>query len=115
MGKVKVALDTRTNKRVAAKIIPLQQPGAPIYFPSGLDTTAAASVAAVSTGPIDACAEPWLSWLAPLALESHPEAAAAVGVSLRVQRKVRLLQPREQYTTKDRERRENKDIRIVRE
>ncbi|KAJ1729538.1 Serine/threonine-protein kinase [Coemansia biformis] len=115
MGKVKVALDTRTNKRVAAKIIPLQQPGAPIYFPTGLDTTAATAAAAGGSGPIDACVEPWLSWLAPLALESHPDVASAAGVSVRVQRKVRLLQPRERYTTKDRERRENKDIRIVRE
>ncbi|KAJ2762267.1 Serine/threonine-protein kinase, partial [Coemansia nantahalensis] len=100
---------------VAAKIIPLQQPGASIYFPSGLDTTAAAAVAAAGTGPIDTCAEPWMSWLAPLALEDQPDAAAAMGVPLRVQRRVRLLQPRERYTTKDRERRENKDIRIVRE
>ncbi|KAJ2482186.1 Serine/threonine-protein kinase [Coemansia sp. RSA 2131] len=112
MGKVKVALDTRTNKRVAAKIIPLQQLDAPIYFPSGLDTT---SAAAKQSGPVDASAEPWQSWLRDLALESHPELAVAAGGAVNVQRKLRLLQPRERYTTKDRERRENKDIRVVRE
>ncbi|KAJ2289277.1 Serine/threonine-protein kinase, partial [Coemansia sp. RSA 2706] len=119
MGKVKVALDTRTNKRVAAKIIPLQQPDAPICFPSGLDTTAAAATvaaaAAPQNGPIDPSAAPWRSWLRDLALESHPSLAAAAGVTVHVQRKLRLLQPRERYTTKDRERRENKDIRVVRE
>ncbi|KAJ2801859.1 Serine/threonine-protein kinase [Coemansia guatemalensis] len=117
MGKVKVALDTRTNKRVAAKIIPLQQPDAPVYFPSGLDTTAQAGrpTTTAHNGPVDPSAEPWRSWLAGLALESHPDLAAAAGVSVKVQRKLRLLQPRERYTTKDRERRENKDIRVVRE
>ncbi|KAJ2242472.1 Serine/threonine-protein kinase, partial [Coemansia sp. RSA 454] len=116
MGKVKVALDTRTNKRVAAKIIPLQQLDAPIYFPSGLDTaSAAAAAAAKQSGPVDASAEPWQSWLRDLALESHPELAVATGGAVNVQRKLRLLQPRERYTTKDRERRENKDIRVVRE
>ncbi|KAJ2200982.1 Serine/threonine-protein kinase [Coemansia sp. RSA 522] len=118
MGKVKVALDTRTNKRVAAKIIPLQQLDAPIYFPSGLDTASAAAAAAAAakqSGPVDASAEPWQSWLRDLALESHPELAVATGGAVNVQRKLRLLQPRERYTTKDRERRENKDIRVVRE
>ncbi|KAJ1819921.1 Serine/threonine-protein kinase, partial [Coemansia sp. RSA 2599] len=130
MGKVKVALDTRTNKRVAAKIIPLQQPDAPIYFPSsgdltrtaaGTDTGAGAGVlagiaaSAAAAGPVAPTTEPWLSWLTGLALESHSDLASAVNVQVRVQRKLRLLQPRERYTTKDRERRENKDIRIVRE
>ncbi|KAJ2910299.1 Serine/threonine-protein kinase [Coemansia aciculifera] len=51
-----------------------------------------------------------------LALESQPDLAAAVRHHpVHVQRKLRLLQPRERYTTKDREQRENKDIRIVRE
>ncbi|KAI9502616.1 kinase-like domain-containing protein, partial [Coemansia spiralis] len=50
-----------------------------------------------------------------LALESRPDLAVAIGFPVHIQRKVRLLQPRERYTTKDRERRENKDIRIVRE
>ncbi|KAJ2451517.1 Serine/threonine-protein kinase [Coemansia sp. RSA 2336] len=111
MGKVKVALDTRTNKRVAAKIIPLQQPDASIYFPTGLDTTSSQS----QFGPVDVNAAPWRSWLRDLALESHPDLAGAAGVTVNVQRKLRLLQPRERYTTKDRERRENKDIRVVRE
>ncbi|KAJ2744902.1 Serine/threonine-protein kinase [Coemansia sp. BCRC 34301] len=125
MGKVKVALDTRTNKRVAAKIIPLQQPDAPIYFPSRLDTTASRSAragsreasraCAVPDGPIDAGVEPWRTWLMSLALESQPDLAAAVRHPVHTQRKLRLLQPRERYTTKDREQRENKDIRIVRE
>ncbi|KAJ2238363.1 Serine/threonine-protein kinase [Coemansia sp. RSA 1722] len=127
MGKVKVALDTRTNRRVAAKIIPLQQPDAPIYFPSGVDTStntgagAGAGVlvgpaaAAAAAGPVAPTTEPWLSWLTGVALESHSDLAAAANVQVRVQRKLRLLQPRERYTTKDRERRENKDIRIVRE
>ncbi|KAJ2556163.1 Serine/threonine-protein kinase [Coemansia sp. RSA 1933] len=119
MGKVKVALDTRTNKRVAAKIIPLQQPDAPIYFPTGLDTTAAhlehAKAREAYDGPIDAEVEPWKTWLMTLALESRQDLAAAIRFPVRIQRKVRLLQPRERYTTKDRERRENKDIRIVRE
>ncbi|KAJ2874633.1 Serine/threonine-protein kinase [Coemansia aciculifera] len=125
MGKVKVALDTRTNKRVAAKIIPLQQPDAPIYFPSRLDTTSSRTAHAsareatpafpVPDGPIDASVEPWRTWLMGLALESQPDLAAAVKYPVHVQRKLRLLQPRERYTTKDREQRENKDIRIVRE
>ncbi|PIA12604.1 Pkinase-domain-containing protein [Coemansia reversa NRRL 1564] len=117
MGKVKVALDTRTNKRVAAKIIPLQQSDAPVYFPNGLDTTAQVGqpTNAAHSGPVNPSAEPWRSWLAGLALESYPALAAAAGVSVQVQRKLRLLQPRERYTTKDRERRENKDIRVVRE
>ncbi|KAJ2734248.1 Serine/threonine-protein kinase [Coemansia sp. BCRC 34962] len=122
MGKVKVALDTRTNKRVAAKIIPLQQPDAPIYFPSRLDTTtsraareATASACPVPDGPIDASVEPWQTWLMSLALESQPDLAALVKYPVHVQRRLRLLQPRERYTTKDREQRENKDIRIVRE
>ncbi|KAJ1800278.1 Serine/threonine-protein kinase, partial [Coemansia sp. RSA 2399] len=123
MGKVKVALDTRTNKRVAAKIIPLQQPDAPIYFPTGLDTTSAQLAAHIEhakareafVGPIDSDVEPWKTWLMTLALESRQDLAAAIKFPVRIQRKVRLLQPRERYTTKDRERRENKDIRIVRE
>ncbi|KAI8320878.1 Pkinase-domain-containing protein [Martensiomyces pterosporus] len=130
MGKVKVALDTRTNMRVAAKIIPLQQPDAPIHFPSGLDTTAATthskalanasqsagtSGAQAPAGPIDPSREPWRTWLLSLAIESRPDLAASAGCPARVQRKLRLLQPRERFTTKDRERRENKDIRIVRE
>ncbi|KAJ1998412.1 Serine/threonine-protein kinase, partial [Coemansia thaxteri] len=125
MGKVKVALDTRTNKRVAAKIIPLQQPDAPIYFPSRFDSTASRSarpdargagpVRLAPDGPIDPCAEPWRAWLMNLALESQPDLAAAANHSVHIQRKLRLLQPRERYTTKDREQRENKDIRIVRE
>ncbi|KAJ2353576.1 Serine/threonine-protein kinase, partial [Coemansia sp. RSA 2618] len=86
---------------------------APIYFPIGLDTTATA--AAAQAGPVDAAAAPWRSWLRDLALESHPDLAAATGAAVHVQRKLRLLQPRERYTTKDRERRENKDIRVVRE
>ncbi|KAJ2848858.1 Serine/threonine-protein kinase [Coemansia brasiliensis] len=113
MGKVKVALDTRTNKRVAAKIIPLQQPDVAIYFPSGLDTTSTSSQS--RCGPVDVNTAPWRSWLRDLALESHPDLASAAGVTVNVQRKLRLLQPRERYTTKDRERRENKDIRVVRE
>ncbi|KAJ1734456.1 Serine/threonine-protein kinase [Coemansia sp. Benny D160-2] len=123
MGKVKVALDTRTNKRVAAKIIPLQQPDAPIYFPTGLDTTTTnlasqikhAKAREVVNGPVDPSVEPWKTWLVPLALESRQDLAAAIGIPPRIQRKMRVLQPRERYTTKDRERRENKDIRIVRE
>ncbi|KAJ1931213.1 Serine/threonine-protein kinase, partial [Linderina pennispora] len=59
--------------------------------------------------------EPWRSWLIPLALESRPDLAEQSGYPARVPRKLRLLQPRERFTTKDRERRENKDIRIVRE
>ncbi|KAJ1959380.1 Serine/threonine-protein kinase [Dipsacomyces acuminosporus] len=130
MGKVKIALDTRTNMRVAAKIIPLQQPDTPIYFPSGLDTTApahakpAAAGAVQSAGasaakaldePIDPSREPWRTWLLSLAVESRPDLAVSAGCPTRVQRKLRLLQPRERFTTKDREKRENKDIRIVRE
>ncbi|KAJ1860599.1 Serine/threonine-protein kinase [Coemansia sp. RSA 989] len=115
MGKVKVALDTRTNKRVAAKIIPLQQPDASIYFPTGLDTTSTSTSSQSRLGPVDVNTAPWRSWLRDLALESHPDLAGAAGVTVNVQRKLRLLQPRERYTTKDRERRENKDIRVVRE
>ncbi|KAJ2843200.1 Serine/threonine-protein kinase, partial [Coemansia erecta] len=126
MGKVKVALDTRTNRRVAAKIIPLQQPDAPIYFPSGVDSTTRTATGTgtdtgalvgigAAAGPVSPTTEPWLSWLTSLALESHSDLAAAANIQARVQRKLRLLQPRERYTTKDRERRENKDIRIVRE
>ncbi|KAJ1719067.1 Serine/threonine-protein kinase [Coemansia erecta] len=119
MGKVKVALDTRTNKRVAAKIIPLQQPDAPMYFPAGGDSTRAEMEepgrVAGGSEPVNPTAEPWLSWLAGLALESHGDLAAAAHVTTGVTRRLRLLQPRERYTTKDRERRENRDIRIVRE
>ncbi|KAJ1940779.1 Serine/threonine-protein kinase, partial [Linderina macrospora] len=113
---------------VAAKIIPRQQPDVPIYFPSGFDTTAsgadknatgssekAVASAQVPSGPIDPAIEPWRSWLIPLALESRPDLAEQSGYPARIPRKLRLLQPRERFTTKDRERRENKDIRIVRE
>ncbi|KAJ2361101.1 Serine/threonine-protein kinase, partial [Coemansia sp. RSA 2607] len=58
---------------------------------------------------------PWVSWLAGLALESHGDLAAAAHVTTGVTRRLRLLQPRERYTTKDRERRETRDIRIARE
>ncbi|KAJ2388164.1 Serine/threonine-protein kinase, partial [Coemansia sp. RSA 2603] len=96
-------------------------PDAPMCFPGGGDSTRMAAeatddAAATAGGSaIDPTAEPWVSWLAGLALESHGDLAAAAHVTTGVTRRLRLLQPRERYTTKDRERRETRDIRIARE
>ncbi|KAJ1674188.1 Serine/threonine-protein kinase, partial [Spiromyces aspiralis] len=114
MGKVKLALDIRSNERVAAKVIPRNQPDIPVSFPSDLDMhpvrrpkiTVPDGFGGERQIPPghpeynDALTKHYLEVFSAQA-DIHPHPAP--------------LLPRDRWTTKERERRENKDVRVLRE
>ncbi|KAJ1922175.1 Serine/threonine-protein kinase [Mycoemilia scoparia] len=114
MGKVKLALDTRSNERVAAKIIPRHQPDIPISFPNDNEITPSTNPVLYSTDDQGQSKRlyPGDPEYNSTALKYYMEIFAA-------QKKViphsAPPAPRERWTTKDRERRENKDVRVLRE
>ncbi|OMJ28507.1 Protein kinase kin1 [Smittium culicis] len=113
MGKVFLAIDTRSNNTVAIKTIPRTDPGFkvsnPVYRKFAYKNISESSISENDNGPLVVPIGP---------PEDLPNGAKRFIKLLKenIEHKpVTKAQPRLEFTTKDREQRESKDIRVLRE
>ncbi|OMJ19755.1 Protein kinase kin1 [Smittium culicis] len=113
MGKVFLAIDTRSNNTVAIKTIPRTDPGFkvsnPVYRKYAYKNISESSISENDNGPLVVPTGP---------PEDLPNGAKRFIRLLKenIEHKpVTRAQPRLEFTTKDREQRESKDIRVLRE